>query len=371
MADLWPEAPIYTLLYDRDATKRRFAGHPVRTSALQRLGVSQNGFRRLLPVYPAAVQRIRVAPHDLLLSSSSAFAHGLRPAPETVHICYCHSPFRYVWHEQECAIGECFRPARPVMRATIKRIQRWDRGAAARVDHYIANSRLTQERIFRFWGRESAVVHPPVDTRRFHPRAPEDYLLTVSEVVAHKRLDLALEAARRAGQRIKVVGTGPERDRLMARFGATAEFLGRVDDGALADLYAGARAVVIPNVEEFGIVAVEAQAAGRPVVAADGGGARETVVPGRTGILVPPNDVDALAEVLREDFSDFDPQALVENAERFSIQAFRRSLVAEITQLTGSPASAFGIDPQALDPDDWPASAPREVGARSLLKVAP
>jgi glycosyltransferase involved in cell wall biosynthesis len=371
MSDLWPDAPVYTLLYDRDATQGRFAGHPVRTSVLQRLGVTQSGFRRLLPLYPAAVERIRLAPHDLLLSSSSAFAHGLRPGPETVHICYCHSPFRYVWHEHDRATGECFRAARPLMRSTIKRIQRWDRGAAARVDHYIANSRITQERMFRFWGREAAVVHPPVDTRRFRPRVPEDYLLTVSELVAHKRLDIALEAAGRAGQRIKVVGTGPERERLMVRFGATAEFLGRVDDDALANLYAGARAVVIPNVEEFGIVAVEAQAAGRPVVAADGGGARETVVPGRTGILVPPNDVGALAEVLREeDFSDFDPQALVINADRFSAQAFRRRLIAEITRLTGSPASAFGIDPQALHPDDRSTSSPRKGATSGLLRVA-
>lgn len=267
IAGCWPEAPIYTLLYDEQGTQHEFAGRVKRTSYLQRLPVGQRNFRMLLPALPSAAELLRLGEHRVIISSSSAFGHGVHPPANAVHISYCHSPFRYVWHERERALREFPRPLRPVGSRLLDRIRAWDVHAAGRVDHFIANSQTTRERIQSVWNRDAVVVHPPVDVERFFIGEPEDYLLVVGELVPHKRAELALEAARRAGNRVKVVGEGPSLQSLRARFGDVAEFLGRVDDWRLAEVVARARALVVPNVEEFGIAAVEAQAAGRPVLA--------------------------------------------------------------------------------------------------------
>jgi glycosyltransferase involved in cell wall biosynthesis len=334
IADCFLSSPIYTLLYDEVGTERRFAGRSIRTSYLQRLNARQSNFRKLLPLFPRAVERFPLREHDLVLSSSSAFAHGVRPGRDAVHICYCHTPFRYVWHERERALQEVSPPLRPALRLTLAAIRRWDVKASGRVTDFIAGSELVRERIGEFWGREATVVHPPVDTDRFHIGAPEDFFLVVTELVGHKRVENALEAARRAGQRVKVVGTGPELARLGTLYADTAEFPGRVSDPELAELYARARALVVPNVEEFGIAAVEAQAAGRPVVAAAAGGALETVVDGSSGVLVPPYDVDALAEAMREtDFERFSATWIREHAQNFSTPVFQRRYMAEVSRL--------------------------------------
>jgi glycosyltransferase involved in cell wall biosynthesis len=333
MAECWPEAPIFTLLYDEEGTGGVFAGRDVRPSYLQRLRSTQAGFRRMLPLFPRAAESLPVGSFDLVVSSSSAFAHGVRPAPDAIHVCYCHSPFRYVWHERRRALAEVPARLRPAFDRWLDRVQRWDRRAAERVDHYIANSELTRRRIQDYWGRDARVVHPPVDVD-LHIGEPEDYLLIVGELVAHKRVDVALEAARRAGRRVKVVGTGPLKPSLERRFEDTAEFFGRVSDYELADLYAGALALVVPNVEEFGIAAVEAQAAGRPVLAIDAGGTRETVVPGETGILVDVGTVEDFAEAMREvDFTTFDPEGISLHAQAFSSESFQERLVSEVDRL--------------------------------------
>ena len=334
MADCWPSAPIYTTLYSADNTDGRFASRLVHTSYLQRLGVRQGGFRRLLPLYPRAVERLPVGKHDVVVSSSSAFAHGVRPKAEAIHVCYCHSPFRYAWHERELALEEAPRLARSLLDRMLTRIKRWDLEASRRVTHYIANSRLTQERIHAFYGREASLVHPPVDTSWLGPGTPEDFFLVVTELAPHKRVDIALQAARLAGKPIKVVGSGPILRRLQTVFGDSAEFLGRVSSEQLADLYSGALALVVPNVEEFGIAAVEAQGAGRPVVALNAGGARETVLDGETGVLVPDGTASAFAEVLREvDFEAFSPTAIRDHAEKFSVQRFADQLMREVARL--------------------------------------
>jgi glycosyltransferase involved in cell wall biosynthesis len=331
MAECWPEAPIYTLIYDEEATGGAFAGREVHTSYLQRLGVRQRGFRALLPAFPRAMRSLRLDDHDLIVSSSSAFAHGVSKAADARHVCYCHTPFRYAWFQRERALGEVPRPLRPALRRTLWKVREADRAAARRVSAYVANSAITRRRIAEYWGRESSIVHPPVEVDRFAP-APgaEDYFLVVTELVRHKRVELALAAAERAGVTLRVVGEGPQRERLEARYagaGGRAEFLGRVDDEELAGLYARARAMVLPNEEEFGIAAVEAQAAGRPVVAIAAGGALETVAEGETGVLVEPDDVEALATALRDtDFDRFDPARIVAHAGGFSKPAFQARL---------------------------------------------
>jgi glycosyltransferase involved in cell wall biosynthesis len=336
LAELAPASPIYTLLYDAEGTERRFDGHPMVTSLLQRLPLRQKGFRALLPLFPGAAKRLSAERHSLVLSSSSAFAHGVRTAPDATHVCYCHSPFRYAWFERERALAEVPRPLRPALGHTLERIRRRDLAIAREVTHYVANSRFCQERIQRFWGRDADVVYPPVAVERFTPGEPEDFFLVVGEVVRHKRQAVALEAAKRAGRKVVVVGEGPDLPRLRAAYGDVHEFAGRLTDLELAELYPRALALIVPNAEEFGIAAVEAQAAGRPVLGIDAGGLRETVVPGETGILVPDGDEDGLAEALRStDFTRFDAAVVRRNSERFATVEFQRQLVAQVRRAGG------------------------------------
>jgi glycosyltransferase involved in cell wall biosynthesis len=330
IADLYSHAPIFTLLYDEQGTNHRFAERAITTSPLQRLGVGQAKFRRLLPLYPYAVERLRPPACDVVISSSSAFAHGMRVPEGAVHVCYCYTPFRYAWYEEGCALGEVPRLLRPLLRGQLRRMRKWDLAASERVDAYIAISKLSRERIRRYYGRDAPVIHPPVEIHRFAPGKPGDALLVVSEFVRHKRLHIALEAAHRAGVPIRVVGSGPDHAALSEAY-PNAEFLGRASDAELAELYASARAVMVPSVEEFGITAVEAQAAGRPVIAAAAGGALETVLDGQTGRLARLDDVDSFAQAIREiDTLDFDPARAVQNAERFSVATFQRRLAEEV-----------------------------------------
>jgi glycosyltransferase involved in cell wall biosynthesis len=335
ISDCFPEASIYTLLYDRTGTEDRFAHRRVHPSGLQRLGVRQHTFRPLLPLFPSAVERLPVGHAKTVISSTSAFAHGVRPGLDAVHIAYCHSPFRYAWHAYEEGVEETPRVLRPLVRRTLRRIRRWDIEASTRVTHYIANSELTRQRIREYYGRDAGLIHPPVQVHRFSPGEPEDFFLVVTEVVRHKRVEDALEAARRAGLPITVVGGGPDLDRLAGRYGSSATFLGRVSDSELTGLYRRARALVVPNIEEFGIAAVEAQASGRPVLGVDAGGLRETVAPGVTGVLVPPGDVDALAEAMATAAWDsFDPARVRAHAMQFSEAAFRERFAAEVARLS-------------------------------------
>jgi glycosyltransferase involved in cell wall biosynthesis len=343
IAECWPEAPIYTLLYDEKGTEGRFADREIRTSYLQGLGVGQRRFRALLPAFSRAARSLPLDRHELVISSSSAFAHGVVSPPGARHVCYCHSPFRYAWFETERALAEVAKPLRPVLRRVLASVRDADLRASHDVTRYVANSVITQRRIAEYWGRESSIVHPPVEVERFHrTTTPESYFLVVTELVRHKRVDLALEAARRAGAKVRVVGEGPDRARLESEYGraGVADFLGRVDDVELTALYARAKALVLPNVEEFGIAAVEAQAAGRPVVAMAAGGALETVVPGETGVLAEPGDVDALARCLGEtDFGRFDSERIATHAGSFSKAVFQRRLRKEV-ELCEAPVAA-------------------------------
>jgi len=349
IAELYPAAPIFTLLYDEHGTNERFAGRAITTSPLQRLNVHQSTFRRLLPLYPLAVDRLRLPPCDLVLSSSSAFAHGVRAPQGAVHVCYCYTPFRYAWYEEARALGENSSLLRPLLRLQLRRIRRWDLAASRKVDAYFAISELSRKRIKRYYGRDAAIIYPPVETHRFAPGEPGDSLLVVSEVVRHKRLEVALEAARLAHAPIRVVGSGPEHRALSEAY-PEVEFLGRASDEDLAKLYAEARAVIVPSMEEFGITAVEAQAAGRPVIAAAAGGALETVLEGQTGRLVTLDDVDAFKQAIEGiDKLDFDPARAVENAERFSVAAFQQRLAAEVARTVerrdqgGSPLGDLSV----------------------------
>ena len=326
MAECWPQAPIYTIAYRGGATAGRFEGREIRTSFLQRLGLNRHWYRYAMPLLPRAAESLPVGEHRTIVSSSFGFAHGVRPGPGAVHVCYCHSPFRQAWHERDRALATTPRWARRYAARTLERFRAWDLEASHRVTHYVANSEITRARIADLYGREAPVIHPPVEVDRFAPGEPEDYFLFVGELVAHKRVGVALEASRLANAKIVVVGDGPERFRLRRAY-PSARFMGRIGDRQLADVYARCRALVVPNVEEFGIAAVEAQAAGRPVVAIAAGGSCETVRDGETGVLTAGHGPADLAESMREvDFDSFDPAAARDNAQRFSAARFRAEL---------------------------------------------
>ena len=300
IADLYPQAPIFTLLYDEAGTGGRFAGRSITTSALQRLGVGQNGFRRLLPLYPFAVERLRPSDCDVVVSSSSAFAHGIAVPSGAVHVCYCHAPFRYAWYEEARALSETPAPLRPLLRAQLRGCGSWDLAASRRVDVYVANSQLTASASARYYGREargrpSAGGNRPLQpgdarrgaARRLRARAPQARARRARGGAPGARRRSASSAAGPSTPR-----SPPPTPRPSSSDASTTR--------ALAGLYASARAVIVASREEFGITAVEAQAAGRPVIAAAAGGALETVLDGDTGLLVEIDDVEAFSARDRE-----------------------------------------------------------------------
>jgi glycosyltransferase involved in cell wall biosynthesis len=333
ICDAWPEADVFTAVYDEEGTEGRFAERQVHTSFLQRLRPTARTFRPLLPLYPHAVESFDLRGYDTVISSSSAWAHGVLVDPGAVHVCYCHNPFRYAWSEREATLQARGPLVRPVLRVLLTRWRQWDYIAAQRVDRYVANSNTTAERIRRYLGRESAVLHPPVEVDRFHPRPVGAYYMVLAELMAHKRIDVAVRAFNRLRLPLLVVGDGPEGRRLHRLAGPTVSFTGRVSDARVAELLAGARALVVTAQEEFGIAAVEALAAGRPVIALGEGGVRESVEPGVTGTFYEPSGPDALAEaVLGFDALAVDPARCVAVAERFSVPRFQSRLAAIVAE---------------------------------------
>ncbi len=333
MCELWPDAPVFTAIYDERGTEGRFAHRDIRTSFLQRLRPTERTFRALLPLYPAAVESLDLRGFDLVVSSSSAWAHGVICDERAVHVSYSHNPFRYAWNDRDRTLASRRDPVtRAALRSILHRWRQWDWIAAQRVDKYLANSRTTQARVRAYFGRESRVVHPPVDTARFELRPPADHYLVLSELMPHKRIDIAVEAFRRLGLPLLVVGDGPELRRLRTMAGPRTRLLGRVSDGEVEQLLGSCRALVVTAVEEFGIAAVEAQAAGRPVVAVSGGGLLETVRDGVTGCFWR-GGPEELARVVREfDVDEIDPEECVRNAARFGREVFRRELRREVTR---------------------------------------
>ena len=333
ICDAWPQADVFSAVYDEQGTEGRFAHRGVRASFLQRLHPNARTFRVLLPLYPHAVESLDLRGYDVVVSSSSAWAHGVLVEPDAVHVCYCHNPFRYAWSEREATLRARGPLARPALALLLHRWRQWDWIAAQRVDRYLANSKLTARRVRRYLGREASVLHPPVEIDRFRPGPVGEHYLLLSELMPHKRIDVAVQAFNRLRWPLVVVGDGPAARRLRRLAGPTVRFTGRLRDHEVADLLRASRALVVPAAEEFGIAAVEALASGRPVLAADGGGTRESVQDGVTGAFFAPGDVDALMDCLRAfDPLAIDPAVCVAAAQRFvpaRFQAALRAFVAE------------------------------------------
>lgn len=327
LCDEFPDADLYTAVYDERGTDRRFAHRSVHTTFLQRMRPTARTFRALLPLYPYAVESLDLRGYDVVLSSSSAWAHGVIPDDHAIHVCYCHNPFRYAWSEREATLAARNPAMRAALAVVFQRWRQWDWIASQRVDRYVVNSQTTQRRVARYFHRESDIVYPPVETARFSPGPVGDAYVMLGELMAHKRIDVAIRAFNRLRLPLVVIGNGPDARRLRRLAGPTIRFEGRVSDDRAAQLLSSARALVVTATEEFGIAAVEAQAAGRPVIALAEGGVRETVVEGTTGHLYEHNSPDALAEaVLAFDPLSVDSQACVANAARFDVGRFRGAM---------------------------------------------
>jgi glycosyltransferase involved in cell wall biosynthesis len=333
ICDVWPDADVYTAVYDEEGTEGRFAHRPINTSFLQRLRPTAKTFRPLLPLYPYAIESFDLGGYDIVVSSSSAWAHGVIVDEGALHVCYCHNPFRYAWNARDETLRGRNGLGRATLSVVFNRWRQWDWIAAQRVDRYVANSHTTSRRIARYFNRDAAVLYPPVETERFTPGSSADYYLVVSELMPHKRISVAVEAFARLGLPLVVVGDGPDARRLRRMAPGNIAFEGRVSDERAAQLFEGARALVVTATEEFGIAAVEAQAAGRPVIAYAEGGALETVLEGETGTLFHPCRPEALAESVRRfDADTVSSQACLDNAMRFDVRRFQAGLRAIVEE---------------------------------------
>jgi glycosyltransferase involved in cell wall biosynthesis len=318
------------------------ARHRIRASLVQWLPLSERLYRHYLPLFPFAIEQFNLDDADFVVSSSHCAAKSVVPRPGARHLCYCYTPMRYAWDQFDHYFGpDRLGPASALARPLLARLARWDRRTAGRVDRYVAISHYVAGRIARYYNRESDVVYPPVDTEFYQPdgRVPDGYLLIVSALVPYKRIDLAIDAARLAGLPLRIVGDGPERARLESRAaGAPVTFLGYQTDEEIRELYRGALATVLPGEEDFGIVPVESQACGRPVVALGRGGARETVRDGVTGVLVGESTPEAFASA----FSSipgrwFNQDVIRRHAEQFSRARFASTMSRILDETRHAP----------------------------------
>jgi glycosyltransferase involved in cell wall biosynthesis len=352
LAHLYPRADLHTLFYAPGTTTDAIDRLSVHASALSRLPLASRHYRKLLPLMPRAVESLRIAPCDVVVSSSHCVAKGVLAPPGAAHLCYCFTPMRYVWDQADAYLGRGLR--RTLATPLVRYLRRWDEESSGpeRVTRFVAISTAVAKRIEQHYGRDADVIHPPVAVDRIECASgpPEDFFLLVGGFVPYKRESLAIQAFARLGVPLVVAGDGPARARLMRDAPPHVHFVGRVSDDVLHDLYRRCRALIYPQEEDFGIVAVEAQAAGRPVIAFGRGGALDTVVPPGgehqtppTGLFFTDDSEDALIDAV-ERFEraagDFDPKAIRSWAERFSRARFRRELAAAVRSVCASRSCA-------------------------------
>ena len=334
LAGMFPTAPIYTSMYWREGMPPAYRGWDIRTTWMDLLPGIYRHHQPYLPLYPLAFAQVDLSAYDVVLSNKSGFCHRVSTG-EATHICYCLTPTRYVWDFEDYAAREALPSTlKRALRPVIRLLRRWDFRAAQHVNHFVAISREVQARIQHYYGRDSVVIHPPVDTNRFQP-APthDDYYLIVSRLIPYRRIELAVSAFNQLGLPLVIAGDGRDRPRLEALARPNVTFLGYVPDEELPGLFARCRAYVLPGVEDFGIAPVQAQAAGRPVIAPRAGGALDTVVEGETGIFFDAPTPEALgATIAAFDADDIDTHDCVRNAARFDVDEFKRKTMRFIEE---------------------------------------
>ena len=324
--DLYPDAPIYTSMYDPGDLPAAYRSWDIRTSFMQRFPFVTKRHQAYLMAYPIAFESFDLSGYDVVISNSSAFCKGVVTGPSTMHISYCLTPMRWVWRYRDYVDRERLGGvARTLLPPLIHYLRVWDAMASSRVDRYIAISSAVAGRIYKYYRRDSEIIYPPVDTTQFPPHCPEgDYYMTAGRMTPYQRKDLIVDAFRDLDRPVKIVGDGRDRARLQARATKNIEFPGWVDDRTLRDLYTNCRAYLFPGEEDFGIAPVEAQAAGKPVIAYAAGGALDTVIDGVTGVHFSRQTPADLADAVRRfEALTFDPDRIRQHAARFSSQVFR------------------------------------------------
>ncbi len=334
MLEVFPYAPIYTLVYLPELfTGTRIAQQEIHTSFIDRLPFAHRNYRRYLPLMPLAIEQFDLRAYDIILSSSYAVAHGVLVRPEQLHISFTHTPLRQAWHQHFAYLNDAGLQSGPrswLARPILHYLRLWDYAAAGRVDHFLAASRWIQRAIWRAYRRQAQLMYPPVDTAAFHPIQPrQDYFIIVSRLELHKRVDIAVEAFSKLGYPLVVVGEGGQRPALERQAASNIRFLGRLPDEEMHRLVGQARAFILAGEEDFNIAAVEAQAAGCPVIAFGGGGACETIIEGQTGLYFDQQDSASLAEAVERfirQAENFDPAVIQAHAARFSKERFKLEL---------------------------------------------
>lgn len=349
MTRMFPNAPIYTSIYNPDEVDPAFRSLDVRTSFMQRLPFITRRHQPYVAFYPLAFEQFDLSEYDLVISDSSAFAKGVITRPDALHISYCHTPMRFAWNFESYVASERIGgPSRVALAPVMNWLRMWDITSSARVDYFIASSPAVATRIAKYYRRESVYIPPPVDTSRFAvSRQRGDYFLIISRLIPYKRIDLAVEAFTRLGFPLRIIGGGRDEPRLRAMAGANVTFLGPLDDQQARKQLAGCRAFIFPGEEDFGIAPVEAQAAGKPVIAYGAGGALATILPGKTGIFFEQQTPQSLAGAVKS-FRDewFDPDVIGRHAEEFDTSQFASRLMAFVRARAQSyPALAAQLAP--------------------------
>ncbi len=345
LCELYPEAEIFTLLLEEEKISARIRGMTIHTSFIQRLPLARRHYRNYLPLFPRAIESFDLTGFDLVISTSHAVAKGCRPDPSARSVCYCFTPMRYLWFFYRDYFGPGLGK-KLLLKPIFAYLRRWDLSSSRRVGRFLAISKTVAARIARVYNREAGVIYPPVDIDYFTPGSPSgDYFLVVSALVPYKKIALAIDACNRLGLPLKVAGAGPEARNLRERAGEGIEFLGWVDDRELRELYRNCRALIFPGLEDFGIVPLEAQACGRPVIGFGEGGLAETTIPWPgsgearpTGIFFSEPTADSLIAALRlfiEKEGEFDPRAIREHATAFGREVFKEKFRAAVAGTAG------------------------------------
>ena len=336
--ELLPNARLFTLLHQRGTVSARIESYRPRVSFIQHLPLARTRYRQYLPLFPTAIEQFALDEFDLIVSTSHCVAKAVVPTGRARHLCYCFTPMRYAWDQFDAYFGPArVGPLRSrLYGVALRRLARWDKATAGRVHRYVAISQHVARRIRRYYNRAADIVYPPVDTRFFSPdgSTPGRYFVVVSALVPYKRVELAIEACWLAGVPLRIVGSGPDAERLRSQAGPTVKFMENRSEDQLRSLYRGSRGLLLTGEEDFGIAPVEAQACGRPVIALARGGARETVEPGVTGVLVDEMTAEAFAAAIRDlDDTAFDPVRLHDAASRFSRPVFQDEMRAALEEL--------------------------------------